>query len=100
MAWIESEIRGFAVGPSSLQAHRSYLDYRQETGYNDGAKSIWPPTKKLRSVVFVSKQTALDSSAQLFEYMPACHTEHFATTSQLFKKVEIFPPLHLYDCDQ
>lgn len=85
MAGIESTIRGFAVCPSS-RGHRSYLDYRWETGYNDGGKAIWPSTKRLRSVVFISKQTALDSSAQFFEYMPACQTEHFATTSQLFKK--------------
>lgn len=34
MAGKESEIRGFAAG---LSYHRSYLDYRRETGYNDGA---------------------------------------------------------------
>lgn len=77
MAGIESEIRGFAVGPSY---HHSYLDYRRETGYNDGARSFWLRTNRLRSVVFVSKQTGLDGSVQLFVCVPACQTEHFAPT--------------------
>lgn len=78
-------MRGFAAGPSSHWAitHIWIID---GTGYKDGAKAIWPWTKRLRSVVFASKQTALDSSAQLFERLPACQTEHFATTSQLLKR--------------
>lgn len=86
-------VRDQAVGPKLSLNHHSYLDYRRQTCFNDGAKTIWPRPKRQRSVVFVSKQTALDSSAQLFECVPTCQTEHFATTSQLFKKVETFPPL-------
>lgn len=48
------------------------------------------------SVVFVSKQTALDSWAPLFECKPTCETELFATTSQLFKKVGICAPLWMW----
>lgn len=85
MAGIESEIRGFAIGPSSRQAiaHIWIIDRRQVIMME---QTLWPRTKSLRSVVFVSKQTALDSSAQLFECVPACQREHFATTSQILKK--------------
>lgn len=91
--WDKVRDQGFCHWSKFSLNHRSYLDYRWETGYNDGAKAFWPWTKSLRSVVFISKQTALDSSAQHFECVPACQTEHFATTLQLFKKVEMFPPL-------
>ena len=72
--------QGFCCWSKLWLGHRSYLDYRRETGYNDGAKAVWPRPKRLRSVVFVSKQTALDGSAQLFESVPACQAENFATT--------------------
>lgn len=36
--------------------------------------------------MFASKQTALDGSAPLFEFVPACRTEHFANNFTALQK--------------
>lgn len=81
--WGRVRDEGFAAGPISCWAitHIWIID---GTVHNDGAKAFWPWPKRLRSVVFASKQTVLDGSAQLFECVPVRQTEHFATISQFF----------------
>lgn len=78
------KIRFLLLGQALSLSHCSYLDYRQETGYNDGAKNYLASDQKGWRLLCLSQSMALDSSAQLFDCMPACQTEHFATTSQPF----------------